>query len=99
MIETKMTKSAGEGGFSTVHPNPSSSSHYNYVFKYIIIGEMGVGKSCLLTRFVEEKCKLRGIRGRRGDQYLSIKCIPYSLEGNEVHYSWTLSIYLKQLSW
>ena len=26
-----------------------------YVFKYIIIGDTGVGKSCLLLRFVESK--------------------------------------------
>ncbi|KAJ3431281.1 rab2a [Anaeramoeba flamelloides] len=30
-------------------------SSYNYVFKYIIVGAMGVGKSSLLTRFIEDK--------------------------------------------
>ncbi|KAI1729866.1 ras family domain-containing protein [Ditylenchus destructor] len=37
----------------------SSSSaapyNYNYIFKYIIIGDMGVGKSCLLHQFTEKK--------------------------------------------
>lgn len=32
--------------------------NYNYIFKYIIIGDMGVGKSCLLHHFTEKKCKL-----------------------------------------
>ncbi len=37
----------------------SSSAPYNYsyIFKYIIIGDMGVGKSCLLHQFTEKKCK------------------------------------------
>ena len=29
---------------------------YDYMFKYIIIGDMGVGKSCLLHQFTEHKC-------------------------------------------
>mmetsp|Transcript_6551 Transcript_6551/g.9524 ORF Transcript_6551/g.9524 Transcript_6551/m.9524 type:complete len:212 (-) Transcript_6551:46-681(-) len=29
-------------------------STYNYLFKYIIIGDTGVGKSCLLLRFTED---------------------------------------------
>lgn len=28
---------------------------YGYIFKYIIIGDMGVGKSCLLHQFTEKK--------------------------------------------
>lgn len=31
---------------------------YEYIFKYIIIGDMGVGKSCLLHQFTEKKCNL-----------------------------------------
>lgn len=31
--------------------------NYSYIFKYIIIGDMGVGKSCLLQQFTEKKCK------------------------------------------
>ena len=31
--------------------------NYSYIFKYIIIGDMGVGKSCLLHQFTEKKCK------------------------------------------
>lgn len=33
--------------------------NYSYIFKYIIIGDMGVGKSCLLHQFTEKKCKSR----------------------------------------
>jgi Ras-related protein Rab-14 len=33
----------------------SSPSNYSYIFKYIIIGDMGVGKSCLLHQFTEKK--------------------------------------------
>ncbi|KAL5282289.1 RAB14 family protein [Megaselia abdita] len=34
----------------------SSTSHnYNFIFKFIIIGDMGVGKSCLLHQFTEKK--------------------------------------------
>jgi len=29
--------------------------HYSYIFKYIIIGDSGVGKSCLLRQFTEKK--------------------------------------------
>eukprot|EP00064_Thunnus_orientalis_P021807 superscaffoldBa00006871_g21975 len=32
--------------------------NYSYIFKYIIIGDMGVGKSCLLHQFTEKKCLL-----------------------------------------
>lgn len=31
--------------------------NYSYIFKYIIIGDMGVGKSCLLHQFTGQKCK------------------------------------------
>lgn len=31
--------------------------NYNYIFKYIIIGDMGVGKSCILHQFTEKKCE------------------------------------------
>jgi len=32
-----------------------TSFPYEYIFKYIIIGDMGVGKSCLLHQFTENK--------------------------------------------
>lgn len=35
----------------------STSHNYNFIFKFIIIGDMGVGKSCLLHQFTEKKCK------------------------------------------
>ena len=36
--------------------------NYSYIFKYIIIGDMGVGKSCLLHQFTEKKCKSHFLR-------------------------------------
>lgn len=33
----------------------NQSYNYSYIFKYIIIGDMGVGKSCLLHQFTEKK--------------------------------------------
>jgi len=33
----------------------SANFPYEYIFKYIIIGDMGVGKSCLLHQFTENK--------------------------------------------
>lgn len=36
--------------------------NYSYIFKYIIVGEMGVGKSCLMHQFTEKKCKLHWIK-------------------------------------
>ena len=34
--------------------NPSEMS-YSYLFKYIIIGDTGVGKSCLLLQFTDKR--------------------------------------------
>jgi Ras family len=36
----------------------SGSLPYEFIFKYIVIGDMGVGKSCLLHQFTENKCSL-----------------------------------------
>lgn len=33
----------------------SGPYNYNYIFKYIIIGDMGVGKSCLMRQFIDKK--------------------------------------------
>jgi GTPase SAR1 family protein len=30
---------------------------YDYLFKFLIIGSAGVGKSCVLHHFIENKCK------------------------------------------
>ncbi|CAH8632230.1 unnamed protein product [Dicrocoelium dendriticum] len=32
-----------------------SGYNYSYIFKYIIVGDMGVGKSCLMHQFTEKK--------------------------------------------
>lgn len=37
--------------------NSGGPYNYTYIFKYIIIGDMGVGKSCLLHQFTEKKCE------------------------------------------
>ncbi|KAI2664171.1 Ras-related protein Rab-14 [Labeo rohita] len=37
--------------------------NYSYIFKYIIIGDMGVGKSCLLHQFTEKKCEYERLSG------------------------------------
>ena len=31
----------------------------DYLFKFIIIGDTGVGKSCLLSQYLRGKCKWR----------------------------------------
>uniref|UniRef100_A0A914H2Y5 Ras-related protein Rab-14 n=1 Tax=Globodera rostochiensis TaxID=31243 RepID=A0A914H2Y5_GLORO len=42
--------------FKTRPLSPSDPPYnYSYIFKYIIIGDMGVGKSCLLHQFTEKK--------------------------------------------
>ena len=30
----------------------------DYLFKYIIIGDTGVGKSCIINQYIRGKCKL-----------------------------------------
>merc|ERR1711879_930886 len=36
-------------------PPPGSTMSYAYLFKYIIIGDTGVGKSCLLLQFTDKR--------------------------------------------
>ena len=43
--------------FVSVYNMSAGPYNYSYIFKYIIIGDMGVGKSCLLHQFTEKKCK------------------------------------------
>jgi len=33
----------------------SSTSNYNFLFRYIIVGDMAVGKSCILLQFTDNK--------------------------------------------
>lgn len=42
----------------TLEMSAGGGYNYSYIFKYIIVGEMGVGKSCLMHQFTEKKCKL-----------------------------------------
>ena len=33
------------------------AERYDYLFKFIVIGDSNTGKSCILHRFIEKKCK------------------------------------------
>ncbi len=44
---------SNQGANSTIG-NPTG---YQYIFKYIIVGESSVGKSCLLLRFIDNRFK------------------------------------------
>lgn len=37
--------------------NNKEKSITDYLFKFLIIGQAGTGKSCLLHHFIESKCK------------------------------------------
>merc|ERR1712117_348077 len=37
------------------HPHRAVAMSYSYLFKYIIIGDTGVGKSCLLLQFTDKR--------------------------------------------
>merc|ERR1712060_259249 len=41
------------GTFLTTHPS-AMAQEYDYVFKLVLIGDSGVGKSCLLLRFADD---------------------------------------------
>lgn len=32
-------------------------NNYNYLFKFIVIGDTGVGKSCIVLQFIENKTR------------------------------------------
>lgn len=32
-------------------------NNYNYLFKFIVIGDTGVGKSCVVMQFIENKTR------------------------------------------
>lgn len=36
----------------------NSNEKHDYVFKFVIIGDSGVGKSCIMHHFIFSKCKL-----------------------------------------
>ena len=44
--------------WKTVSPNPlltqKDAPRYDYLFKLLLIGDSGVGKSCLLLRFADD---------------------------------------------
>ncbi len=47
--ETKLKKILGPDPVLTADP-----SRYDYLFKLLLIGDSGVGKSCLLLRFADD---------------------------------------------
>jgi Ras-related protein Rab-14 len=52
----------------------SGPYNYSYIFKYIIIGDMGVGKSCLLHQFTEKKCECTSLQYESFDDE-TISCV------------------------
>ncbi len=49
--------SASSSASASASSGVGSSEKYDYVFKFIIIGDTGAGKSCILHQFVEGKCE------------------------------------------
>ena len=45
-------------------PHNQAKRDYDYLFKLVLIGDTGVGKSCLLLRFADDGA-LRGPRGAK----------------------------------
>jgi len=43
-----------EGGSDPIRPTPTPKNDYDFLFKLLIIGDSGVGKSCLLLRFSDD---------------------------------------------
>ena len=39
--------------------NSAGNSAYSYIFKFIIIGDTGVGKSCMLLQFIDDRFRLK----------------------------------------
>lgn len=39
------------------YESPNYSENHDYVFKFVIIGDSGVGKSCVMHHFMFNKCK------------------------------------------
>ena len=52
-----MTDAMSAGGGGEGSKTLSGKDQYDYLFKFIIIGDAGAGKSCLLHQFIEGKFK------------------------------------------
>jgi Ras-related protein Rab-1A len=48
------TGAARDGLLTPWVPLPAQAAEYDYVFKLVLIGDSGVGKSCLLLRFADD---------------------------------------------
>lgn len=58
MTVTSLFSFSAQLGIHITDSMAAGPYNYSYIFKYIIIGDMGVGKSCLLHQFTEKKCNL-----------------------------------------
>ena len=76
--------------------------NYEYIFKYIIIGDSGVGKSCLLLQFLENSFKPNheatigvefGTKVISIDNGLSVKLQVWDTAGQDAFKSITRSYY------
>ena len=49
-------------------------SSYKYLLKFIVIGDTGVGKSCLVLRFTDDKMRYEVTIGIEfGSKYIQVK--------------------------
>ena len=48
---------SGSSGSGAAKGTKMGNDQYDYLFKFIIIGDAGAGKSCLLHQFIEGKFK------------------------------------------
>eukprot|EP01129_Flabellula_baltica_P004427 TRINITY_DN1535_c0_g2_i1.p1 TRINITY_DN1535_c0_g2~~TRINITY_DN1535_c0_g2_i1.p1 ORF type:complete len:203 (+),score=52.02 TRINITY_DN1535_c0_g2_i1:57-665(+) len=54
-----MCECGGSANTRTVDNVPQRTLAYKYLFKYIVVGDTGVGKSCLLLQFAERRFQPR----------------------------------------
>lgn len=49
----------------------------DYLFKFLVIGNAGVGKSCILHQFIEQKCKEQKVWRANNSKYTlkSVNCL------------------------
>ena len=50
-------------------------SSVDYLFKFLVIGNAGVGKSCLLHQFIEHKCKFTQFVGKQLSSIIDLCCM------------------------